>query len=177
MEQTFKHKLDIYYLATIGYGVTLVVYVAVTGTLIDDRFELVWADPIVYVLALCSVVSLIALVIAAVLDRTVVVHENELLFRTRFKERRFGPDDLEWIGFRSDSRVKVRGGRAYPAVRMKVRNRRRLLRLGIANFERRGELARALRDWGKRNGVALRFGRRLKRSHRGDDGEATAGEN
>ncbi len=163
MEQTFKHKLDIYYVATIGYVLTFIAYVAIHGTLIDDRFELVWNDPIVYFLGLCSMVALAALIVYAVLNRTVIVREKELVFRTRFKERVFAAKDVEWIGFRPDRRVRVRGGRAYPAAKIKIRNRRRLLRLGVANFERRGDLAKALRDWGNRNNVQVRVGRRLKR--------------
>jgi hypothetical protein len=164
MEETFKHKLDIYYLATIGYVLTLIVYVAVTGTLIEDRFELVLKDPIVYVLALCSIASLIALIIAAILDRTVIVREQELVFRTRFKERIIRPADIAWIRLQAETQVRVRGGRAYPAAKIKLHDRRRLVRLGVANFERRVELARALRDWARRNAVQLRVGRR-RESH------------
>ncbi|MBC8146253.1 MAG: hypothetical protein H7X80_11765, partial [bacterium] len=47
-EERFRHRLDVFYLATIGYGVTLITYVAIRGLWVDDRFELVWKDPIVY---------------------------------------------------------------------------------------------------------------------------------
>lgn len=157
-EETFRHRLDIYYLATIGYVVTLVVYTIVRGTLIGDTFSVVWQDPIVYLLAICSVVSLVALIVVAVSDRRIIVSNHELRFRTRFRERVLTPDEIAWIGFRRER--PVRGGQPYPAARIKLRSRRRLLRLRPVSFERSSQLARAIRDFARNNGIELRVGRR-----------------
>ncbi len=163
MELTFKHKLDTYYLTTIVYGVTFVIYVAVTGTLIDNRFELVWKDPIVYLLGICVVVSFIALCIMAMLSRKVLIRDHELVFRTRFKERVIKAEDIEWIGLRRDGRVKLRTGNPYPAAKIKLRKRRRLLWLRPSSFERSKGLTKKLIEWMEMNGVELRRGRRPKK--------------
>jgi hypothetical protein len=157
-EETFKSRLDVYYLATIVYGVTLALYMVVRGTLIGDTFSVVWQDPIVYLLAICSVLSLATLIVAAVSKRTVIVSARELRFRTRSKERVFAPSDIEWIGFRRER--SLRGERVYPSARIKLRNRRRSLRLRPGSFERSGLLARAIRDFARANNVELRVGRR-----------------
>jgi hypothetical protein len=166
MEETFKHRLDTYYLATIGYGVTLVLYALVAGNVIEDRFDLhlsLWKDPIVYLLAACALLALISLIITAVLNRTVIVRDRELVFRTRFRQRVFTPEEIEWIGFRRESRIRTRGERSYPSARIKLRNRRRLLRLRPSSFEKGGAMARAIRGWAQRNGVEFRVGRRWRR--------------
>lgn len=157
-EETFRHRLDIYYLATIGYVVTLVVYTVVRGTLIGDTFSVAWQDPIVYLLAICSAVALIALIIVAISDRRVIVSGRELRFRTRFRERVLTPDEIAWIGFRRER--PTRSGQTYPSARIKLSSRRRLLRLRPVSFERSGQLARAIRDFARNNGIELRVGRR-----------------
>ncbi len=157
-EETFRNRLDIYYVAAIAYVVTLVVYVVVRGTLIGDRFEVVWQDPIVYLLAICSGSALIALIIAAISNRTVVVSEDRLLFRSRFKERVFTPEDIEWIAFRRERRLRGEG-RVYPTARIRLRTRRRPLWLRPGNFERSGNLARAIRDFARHNNIELKLRR------------------
>jgi len=160
-EETFKSRLDIYYLATIVYGITLSLYIVVRGTLIGDTFSVVWQDPIVYLLALCSVVSLLALIFAAASNRTVIVTDRELRFRTRSKERVFTPADIAWIGFRRER--QFRGEQTYPLTRIQLKNRRRPLRLRPASFERSGDLARAIRDFARTNGIELRTGWRRRK--------------
>lgn len=161
-EETYKSRLDIYYLATIAYFVTLIAYIVVTGTLIGEKFEVVWRDPIVYLLAICGFAALGALVVAAIAKRAVIVSEHELRFRTRFKERVFAATDIEWIGFRRERRI--REARVYPTARIRLRSRRRALRLRPGSFERSGNLARAIRDFARHNNIELRVGWRTKRS-------------
>lgn len=162
-KETFRHRLDVYYLATIGYGVTLAAYTIVRGTLIGDTFSVVWQDPIVYLLAICAVIALIALIIAAVSGRRVTVSDEELRFSTRFRERVFRPDEIEWMGFRSERRL--RGEKMHPLIRIKLRRRRRPLRLRPGGFERSRELTLALRDFAQASGIEMRVGKR-----RGADG-------
>lgn len=157
-EETFKSRLDIYYIATIAYFVTLIAYIIVAGTLIGEKFEVVWRDPIVYLLAACAVASVVALIVAAISGRTVIVTETELRFRTRFKERVLQPEDIAWIGFRRER--KLREGRVYPTARIRVRTRRRALRLRPGSFERSGLLARSIRDFARHNNIELHVGMR-----------------
>jgi hypothetical protein len=155
-EEIYKHKLDLYYLAAIGYVVTFVVYVAVRGSMVGDTFEVVWRDPIVYLLALCSLLALIGVALAAILARRVIIGEKQLTFRSRFKERVFLPENIEWIAFHRERPLTTRGERAYPTARIKLRNKRRRLRLRPGGFERSAELTAAIRAWAERNGVLVR---------------------
>jgi hypothetical protein len=162
MEETYEHRLDTYYLSTIGYGATLIIYGAIAGTMSGDTFSLnvsLWEDPIFYLLAACALIALIALVVTAILNRTVIVREHELIFRSRFRERVLTAEDIEWIGFRRETRYKTRGVRAYPSARIKLRNRRRPFRLRPTNFEHSSALAKSIRAWAERNGVEFRVGR------------------
>lgn len=169
-EERFRHRLDIFYLATIGYGVTLLAYVAIKGLWIDGRFEVIWKeDPIVYLLAFCAALSLVALVVSAILHRTLLVRDTELVLRTRFAERVLRADDVEWIAFRSEPRAAARAGRAWPVARLKMKGERRRRRIRPGSFERSDELVRTLRDWARANNVELLIRRRVRA--RDADGE------
>lgn len=159
MEETFKYRLDIYYLSALGYIVTLIAYSAITGTMADDgSFELVWDDPIVILLAFFSVIALGALGIAALSNRRIVVNRQELRFITRWRTRAFTSEEISWIAIRTER--SVRGAPPFRAIRMKLHGRRRLLRLRPGGFERSAQLARAIIDWARENHVEVRRRRR-----------------
>lgn len=167
MAGTFRHKLDIYYIAAIGYVVTFVVYLFISGTLIGDRFEAVLRDPVLYLLGGCAVISLAVLLVMALMQRSIVVEEHRLTFRTRIKKRSFGPQDIAWIGLRHDARAQRRFGRVYPMLVMRLRRRRRLLRFRPDNFEGRNELVKAIEGWAAANQVELRSRWRRRLGKRG----------
>ncbi|MGE3800314.1 MAG: hypothetical protein AB7H80_04775 [Candidatus Kapaibacterium sp.] len=170
MEKRYGQKLDIYYMAAVAYLVTLIVYAVIAGSLIGEHFQLLWKDPIVYLLALCAVVSVVALIVAAVLNKQVVIKGDEMLFITRSKTRTLHPNEIEWVSFRRGSRGKIRGdGTAERAVRIKLKNRRRRLWLRPALFNESEEMVADLRNWMERNSVPIRV-RKGRRGFQGKGG-------
>ncbi len=144
--------------------------------MVGDTFEVVWRDPVVYLLALCSILALIGVILSAVLARRVVIAEGSLIFRSRFKERRFLAENIEWIAFHRENATMTRGARAYPTARIKLKNRRRRLRLRPGSFERSAEMTRSLRDWAERNGVHVRKrGEDVRQAMRMERGESERG--
>ncbi len=155
-EETFTYRLDLYYLATIVYVLTFVVYVAIRGSLTGGRFEVALSDPIVYVLGITSLVSLVALLTAAILRRRVIIGDHELVFQTRFKRRVFSAEDIESIAFGPLRRVRSRRDRPDTDARLKLRTRRRRMRLYAGSFEHSTRLMRALARWAEANHVVVR---------------------
>lgn len=163
MEKKYEQKLDIYYVSTITYLVTLILYGVVSGTLIGERFEMVWKDPIVYLLALCAVVTIGALIVAAVLGKSVIIRQNELVFATRFKERSIQAEDVEWIAFRRGSRGRLRQGVPERAARIKLKGRRRRLWLRPSGFDEGGDLIKDVRHWATENSITVRAQRKRRK--------------
>ena len=162
MEKKFEQRLDLYYVSTITYLVTLILYGVVAGTLIGERLEMVWRDPIVYLLAICAILSIGALAVTALLRRSVVIREHEILFRTRFKERTLRAEDVEWITFRRGSRGRLRQGVAEKAARIKLKGRRRRLWLRPSGFDEGGQMIKDVREWANRNGIDHHVRRKRK---------------
>lgn len=156
MDRTYEQRLGIYYIGTVVYLVTLILYTVVAGSLIGEEFTVVWRDPIVYLLGIVSLVSLVGLLVAVILNKKIVVREDALLFTTRFKERRITPEQIEWIAVTRGSRGKIRQGRAERAARMKLAGRRRRLWVRPALFEDGDRIVRDLVAWAERNGVEIR---------------------
>ncbi|MCE2503735.1 MAG: hypothetical protein J4G05_06725 [Chlorobi bacterium] len=169
MKKIYAQKLDLYYVATIAYLVTLIAYAGVTGTLIGERLELIWRDPIVYLLALCAVVALIALLAAAVLNKKVTIRESDLVFATRFKEKTIRADEIAWISFRRGSRGKLRDGVAQRAATIKLKSYRRRLWLRPSMFDESEKLMRDLKEWAERNRIPVRSRRGIRRQNKEND--------
>jgi len=170
--ECFQNRLDTYYIATIVYVVTLLVYVLIAGSIQGKRFEVAWEDPIVYLLIAFSVISLVSLIVVGVRSRSVTIEPGRLRFATRFRERVLTAAEIEWISFRRERRLAR--DRVVPLARIKLRDRRRPVRLRFSSFERSGRLARMLRDWATANNVRLAgrsVGSRDKRVEAGDRDE------
>jgi len=164
MEKTYEQKLDLYYVATITYLVVLIAYAVVEGTLIGDRFEIIWQDPIVYVIALCAAFSFAALLMGLVLNKKVIVREHELVFKTRFKERIIRPEQIEWIAFRRQGRRRFREEVTERAAWIKLTERRRRLWLRPSGFDNSQDLMGEIRQWVERNNVPVRKGRKRSKT-------------
>ena len=167
MEKTYAQKLDFYYMAAVAYLVTLIAYAVIAGSLIGEHFQLIWKDPIVYLLALCALVSVAALIVAAVLNKTVVIRDRDMLFITRFNSRTLRPEEIESVSFRRGNRGKVRDEVAEQAARIRLKSRRRRLWLRPSMFNESEAMMEDLRNWMKRNSVPVSMrkrgvGRRLK---------------
>lgn len=155
MNNNFKHKLDIYYISVIAYGTISLVYVIISGGVIGEKFEVVWRDPIVYLLAICWLVSIVALVAMAVVKRQISVSQDEIIFHSRLRKLVVKPEDVKWIVITRERRTRLREA-ALPALRLKLKSRKRALWLRPAGFEKSGELVAAIKEWSKNNGVTIR---------------------
>lgn len=160
MEKTYSQKLDVYYISSITYLVVLVIYAVIAGTMVGDRIQMVWDDPIIYLLALCVVVSLGGLIVAGVLCKRVIIRDSELVFATRFKKRIIRPDEIVWIAVRRGSRGKVRDGIAERAARIRLKGTRRRLWVRPSGFTDGEQMMKELIRWANHNGVQLRVRRR-----------------
>src|SRR5512139_1682347 len=96
-QKTFKYKLDFYYQSALIYLVTLILYGAIRGNFVEQRFEYVLNDPMMYVIILFVLLSFIALFANLVRNRRLILTENAIIFTTRWRERRIELADIEWM--------------------------------------------------------------------------------
>ncbi len=142
MEQTFKYKLDFYYQQTLIYLATLVVYVGIKGSFIEEQFTFFYKDPLVIIIALFFVVSLVVLLLNRLRDRKLVINDETMIFLSRRRKHEIKIDSIEWMYVGRERLVQTAG--RFQLVVIKVKGRRRLFRIRVGRYERDRELSTAI---------------------------------
>jgi hypothetical protein len=154
-EKTFKYKLDFYYLQALVYLVTLIIYVGVRGSFIEDKFEFVFRDPIFYVFIIFVFISLVTLGLNTLRDKRLLITEHQLIFKTRFREHILLISEIEWMHISREKSVRTAGRRQ--VVILKTKSRRRVFRIRIGRYERDRDLLTEMQR------ISERVPRRMKR--------------
>jgi hypothetical protein len=137
-DKVFKYKLDFYYQSALIYLVTLILYGGIRGNFVEQKFEYVLNDPIMYVIMFFVVMSLIVLALNALRNRRLIVQKDALVFGHRWQERRVRVADIEWMHIGREAHVQT-GGR-FQVIVFKMKNRRRFVRVRVGRYEREKEL-------------------------------------
>lgn len=144
-ERVFTYRLDFYWKAISLYAGALICYALVRGlkeSLNDGRIELVIYDPLLILLFAFVVGSALTLLITWYMRRTLIVGEDYITFRNRFRERTIRLSDIMRIGIGREKLIKVRG--SFKLVKIRLASRRRLLRIRTSSFYNERELVEAL---------------------------------
>ena len=139
----FRLRLDFYWQAVSFYAISLLLYAGITGSFSDEKLTLLVTDPIVELLLLVTLASTVWVLTNSYMRRSLVIGDNVITFRNRFRERVFHLNDIHSItivrenstGHRSASRVVV----------LRVANRHRPFRIRVALYEQDKELFQELK--------------------------------
>jgi hypothetical protein len=137
-DKVFKYKLDFYYLSALIYLITLVAYGGIRGSLIEKEFTYVMNDPIMYVIAFFVLMSLVTLVLNVIRNRKLIVRDNAIIFKSRFRERRIDAGNIEWMHIGRERLVQTSG--RFQVVVFKLKGRRRWIRVRVGRYEKEKEL-------------------------------------
>jgi len=140
--KSFKYKLDFYYQSALIYLVTLVLYGGIRGNFVEQKFEYVLNDPIMYVIVLFVLMSFGALALNAVRNRRLIVVHDAIIFKNRWHERRIATADIEWMHVGREAHVQTSG--RFQVIVLKLRDRRRLFRVRVGRYERERELVQEM---------------------------------
>ncbi len=149
--RVYKYRLDFYYKSLIIYLITLIVYILIKGRFFQERFEVVVKDPIIYIITIFILFFLIVLTANAVRAREIVIDESNIVFKNRFGQREVAFKDIISIRF---SRTKSRQKRDRSEVRivkLKLKNRKRLLRIRLNDFQNEKDLMNEFRSIAKKS--------------------------
>lgn len=141
-EQEFRYRLDFYWQSVAVYALALIVYALVKGSIIDGSFTLALHDPVVIVLSVVVGISCIVSFMAWFSKRTITIGTDFIRFRNRFRTRTFSKEIISNIALGKQKLVKVRG--SYHVAKIRLSNRRRLLRIRPSLYEQEQELVQAL---------------------------------
>ena len=142
MEHTFRYKLDFYYQQTLMYVGTLIAYVLVRGSFVENQFTFFYRDPLFYIIGLFVLMSIIVLVLNRLRDRRLIIIDDVVIFRSRKRELRINVSDIEWMHVGKERLVQTAG--RFQLIVLKMKGRRRLFRIRVGRYERGHELVEAM---------------------------------
>jgi hypothetical protein len=148
MEKLFKYKLDFYYQQAIIYLITLILYTGLKGSFIEDKFSLIFHDPIIYIIAFFVIFSFAVLLLNWIRGRKLIIKDDSLVFHNKFHEREIKFSNIEWMHIGRERAVQT-AGRSQVIV-FKIKGRRRLLRLRIGRYELQKELIQMVHEISKK---------------------------
>ncbi len=148
--KTFKYKLDFYYKSLAIYLLTLVIYILIKGNFFHERFEVVFRDPIIYVISLFIVYFVVLLAVNAVSAREIIFDDKTITFCNRFGERKILISEIVGVKF-SRTRSRGRDNVSHSKiVKLKLLNRRRPLRIKMNDFGNERQLEFEFRSISKK---------------------------
>jgi hypothetical protein len=157
-EKVFRYKLDFYYQSALIYLVTLIGYGGIRGSFVEQKFEYVLNDPLIYVIIFFVVMSLVTLGLNSLRNRRLIIAGDTLIFKNRWHERRIETRDIEWIHIGREARVRTSG--RFQVIVLKLKGTRRLFRIRVGRYEKEKELV------GEMNRLALHVPKRKQRPWR-----------
>ena len=136
--------MSFYYVSTIIYFVAFLLYVLIRGEFVEDSFTLITKDPIIYFFAIIVIISLVSLLYNLYKSRYLEFGEQSISLGDRFRVREFRFDDIKKMKI---SREKNNGKNGvFKIVRMKLKNRRRLLVIRPYDYENGEELLKRFQE-------------------------------
>ncbi|MBK8981432.1 MAG: hypothetical protein IPM38_03680 [Ignavibacteria bacterium] len=139
-KRVYKYKLDFYYKSLVIYLITLIIYILIKGKFFQERFEIVVRNPIIYIISIFIIFYLILLILNALRGREIIFEETKLIFKNRFGQREIQINEILQVRFsREKKRMKEEKSESR-IVKLKLANRRRLLRIKLSDFNNEKEL-------------------------------------
>jgi len=143
-KKVYKYNMSFYYQSTIIYFVVFVLYTIIRGEFIEDSFTLITKDPIIYFFAIIVFISVLSLLYNLYKNRHMEVSDEQISFVDRFKRKSFNYDDMIRIKISKKRGPSKRS--PLRLIRIKLKNRRRLVVIRPSDYENADELLKFFDD-------------------------------
>jgi hypothetical protein len=116
----------------------------IRGKFVEDSFTLITRDPIIYFFAIIVFISVITLLYNLYKKRHLEVSSEGLAFINRFREKKFRFEDI--LSVKISRRKDPTKRSALRLVRIKLKNRKRLVIIRPNDYENENELLKNLQE-------------------------------
>ena len=148
-KRIYKYRLDFYYKSLIVYLLFFIVYVAIKGNFFEEKFEIVFQDPIIYICLLFILFFLFVLVTNTIRAREIVFEGNKIIIKNRFGQREILINEIIAIKFSRRKKYKREDKSQVRIAKLKLKNRKRYLRIRLNDFDDTHELMNEFRNISK----------------------------
>lgn len=139
-DKVYKYRMDFYYQLLVIYFVFFVLYAVIKGQFFEEKFQLVFEDPIIYILILFIAISLFIVVANIIRNKQIVLKSDRIVLKNRFGSREILFSEI--LNIKIGKRRKRFEEVPYRIIKMKLSRRRKWLRIRANEYERGSELIR-----------------------------------
>jgi len=148
-KRVYKYRLDFYYKSLIVYLLFFIIYVAIKGNFFEEKFEIVFQDPIIYICLLFILFFLFVLVTNTIRAREIVFEGKKIIIKNRFGQREIMISEIVAIKFSRRKKYKREDKSQIRIAKLKLKNRKRFLRIRLNDFDDTHELMNEFRNISK----------------------------
>jgi len=137
-ERVYRFRMDFYYQTLVIYLLFLLVYAVIKGSFFEEKFQLVFNDPIIYILIIFIAIFLLIVISNVIRNKQIIIKNDKVIFKNRFGKRELLFNEIQNIRI-----VKKRIPKQhtpFKIIKLKLNGRKRLLRIRANDYERGGEL-------------------------------------
>jgi len=139
-DKVYKYRMDFYYQLLVIYFVFFVLYAVIKGQFFEEKFQLVFNDPIIYILILFIAISLLIVVVNIIRNRQIILKSDRIVLKNRFGSREIFFNEI--LNIKIGRRRKRYEETPFRIIKIKLIQRRKLLRIRANEYERGPELIR-----------------------------------
>ena len=139
-ERKYKSRLDFYYNSLIIYLLFFVAYVLIRGEFSNEKFVILFKDPIIYIILMFIFFFLIVLISNAVKSKTLIFNGDKIVLKNRFGQRELNKSEILFVKFSRERKRRSEEKSQIRLVKLKLKNRKRLLRIRLSEFNNEKEL-------------------------------------
>lgn len=134
-ERIYKYRLDFYYKSLLIYLTTLILYLLVRGSFSEEKFQVAFQDPIIYIITAFILFFTTILISNYVRARYLVFDDRKITLKNRFGQRELPYNEITGIKFSKEKKYGKLEKSNIRLVKLKLVNRRRLLRIRLSDFQ------------------------------------------
>jgi len=139
-DKVYKYRMDFYYQLLVIYFVFFALYAVIKGQFFEEKFQLVFNDPIIYILILFIAFSLFIVVSNIIRYRQIILKSDRIVLKNRFGSREIFFNEI--LNIKIGKRRKRFEEAPYRIIKIKLTQRRKWLRIRANEYERGPELIR-----------------------------------
>ena len=149
-KNTFHRRNDFYWKSIAIYSMILIVYSLIRGSFgANNTINVVVLDPVVILLAIFILVSTFSLIMSYYKNLSISINKDSIIFKTRNREKIYKILDIDKIAYGREKLFRRKG--VYGVIKIKLMNRRRILRIRPSSFWEERALIASLGKFKKDN--------------------------
>jgi hypothetical protein len=137
-EKVYKYRMDLYYQLLVIYMAFFFLYAVIKGKFFEEKFTLVFNDPIIFILAIFIALSFLIVIRNIIISKQLVLKNDRAILKNRFGSREIMYNEI--LNIKIGRKRRFSEETPYRIIKIKLQNRRKWLRIRANDFEHGSEL-------------------------------------